>query len=60
MRSSPTSPARIVAAAVEMFGRIDVLVINAAITRPAPQRRPPRGRLPDRLGDPRRRRIDVV
>ncbi|MGO4747769.1 SDR family NAD(P)-dependent oxidoreductase [Streptomyces sp. 2MCAF27] len=34
--AEPNAPADIVAAAVEAFGRIDVLVNNAAITRPAP------------------------
>ncbi|MEV5751385.1 SDR family oxidoreductase [Actinoallomurus sp. NPDC052308] len=34
--AAPNAPADIVAAAVEAFGRIDVLVNNAAITRPAP------------------------
>lgn len=34
--AAPEAPARIVAAAVEAFGGIDVLVNNAAITRPAP------------------------
>ncbi|MFD0413855.1 SDR family NAD(P)-dependent oxidoreductase [Streptomyces sp. NPDC127108] len=36
--ADPDAPADIVAAAVEAFGRIDVLVNNAAITRPAPLR----------------------
>ncbi|WP_181789309.1 SDR family NAD(P)-dependent oxidoreductase [Streptomyces phytophilus] len=34
--AEPDAPAGIVAAALEAFGRIDVLVNNAAITRPAP------------------------
>ncbi|MCW2916170.1 MAG: ketoreductase [Actinomycetia bacterium] len=34
--ASPDAPAAIVAAALDAFGRIDVLVNNAAITRPAP------------------------
>ncbi|MFE0191494.1 SDR family NAD(P)-dependent oxidoreductase [Streptomyces sp. NPDC058989] len=34
--AEPHAPADIVAAALEAFGRIDVLVNNAAITRPAP------------------------
>ncbi|MEV0402172.1 SDR family NAD(P)-dependent oxidoreductase [Actinoallomurus sp. NPDC050550] len=34
--AAPDAPERIVAAATEAFGRIDVLVNNAAITRPAP------------------------
>jgi len=34
--AAPNAPAGIVAAALDAFGRIDVLVNNAAITRPAP------------------------
>ncbi|MFG2127990.1 SDR family NAD(P)-dependent oxidoreductase [Streptomyces sp. NPDC048751] len=34
--AAPNAPVDIVAAAVDAFGRIDVLVNNAAITRPAP------------------------
>jgi NAD(P)-dependent dehydrogenase (short-subunit alcohol dehydrogenase family) len=34
--ATPSAPAGIVAAALDAFGRIDVLVNNAAITRPAP------------------------
>ncbi|GAA2676366.1 SDR family oxidoreductase [Streptomyces aculeolatus] len=34
--AEPDAPADVVAAALEAFGRIDVLVNNAAITRPAP------------------------
>ncbi|GAA4494691.1 SDR family oxidoreductase [Actinoallomurus oryzae] len=34
--AAPKAPARIVTAAVEAFGRLDVLVNNAAVTRPAP------------------------
>ncbi|MGI5230527.1 hypothetical protein [Actinoallomurus iriomotensis] len=34
------APARIVAADIEVFGRIDVLVNDAAIIRPSPAPRP--------------------